>query len=207
MSTCNLGRLVAPALALLVAPFALAALAPQQKPKPDAPQIPYPEQSARGCTRLFFWNGDHSGGEVVVDYGKPVWRDDYDAVVEKAEPARWRFGQNFWTTLDTNIDLAFGKVEVAPGQWYLVLERKADGTFALVVLDPVDVRDHHLDAFTVALTKGGTEVPLAYRKVDVRADHLLVRLDLDGSAKHGGRLVIQFGKHELSAPFVMKPAD
>jgi len=74
-------------------------------------------------------------------------------------------------------------------------------------VDPVEVRDHHLDAFTVALTKGGTEVPLAYRKVDVRADHLLVRLDLDGSAKHGAKLVIQFGKHELSAPFVMKPAD
>ena len=66
MSTCRLARFAAPAFALLAAPFVLAALAPQQKPKPDAPQIPFPEQSARGCTRLFFWNGDHSGGHGAM---------------------------------------------------------------------------------------------------------------------------------------------
>ena len=209
MSHRLLARFGAPALALAAAPLVLAAFAPQQppKPQPDAPQIPYPEQSTRGCTRIFYWNGDHSGGEVVVDYGKPVWRDDYDAVVAKSEAARWRFGQNFWTNLDTNIDLAFGKVEIAPGQWYLALDRKADGTFTLVFLDPVEIRDRHLDAYTVAQAKGGTEVPLAYRQVDVRADRLQIRIDLDGSAKNGAKIVVQFGKHELSAPCVMKPAS
>ena len=194
-------------LALASLPFVFASFTPpQQKARPDAPQIAYPESSARGSTRILYWNGDHSGGEVAIEYGKPVWKDDYDAVVAKAEPARWRLGQNFWTNLDTSIDLKFGATEIAPGQWYLVLARKADGTYALDFLDPVEVRDHHVDAFTVALAKGGTEVPLSYRKVDVRADHLLIRIDLDGSVKNGAKLVIQFGKHELTAPFTMAPA-
>jgi hypothetical protein len=207
MPTRSIARIVASLLALSIAPFVLAAFAPQQppKPKPDAQQVPFPEQSTRGCTRILYFNGDHAGGEVAVDYGRPAWKDDYDAVVAKADPVRWRFGQNFWTNLDTNIDLSFGTTEIAPGQWYLVLERKADGSFALVFLDPVEVRDHHVDAFTVALAKGGTEVPLTYRQVEARADHLLIRIDLD-RAKNGAKLVIQFGKHELTTPFVMKPA-
>jgi hypothetical protein len=206
MSMRSLARRGAPAVALAL-PVVLAALAPQQKPKPDAPQIPYPDQSARGSTRILWWNGDHSGGEVAVDYGKPAWKDDYDAVVAKRDAVRWRFGQNFWTNLDTSVDLQFGSTEIAPGQWYLVLERKADGSFALDFLDPVEVRDHHVDAFTVNLAPAGTAVPLTYRQVDVRADHLLVRIDLDGGVKNGAKLVIQFGKHELSTPFTMKPAS
>lgn len=200
-------RVVALACApLLVLSLGLS-LAPQQAaPKPDAPQIAFPESSTRGSSRILYWNGHHSGGEVALDYGKPVWKDDYDAVVAKSEAARWRLGQNFWTNLDTNIDLEFGKTVIAPGQWYLVLDRKADGRFVLVFLDPVEVRDQHIDAYTVALTKGGTEVPLDYKKVDARADHLTMRIDLDGTVKNGGRIVIQFGKHELTAPFMMKPA-
>jgi hypothetical protein len=195
-------------LALVLAPV-LAISRPQQAAPPpparNAPQVPYPEVSQRGNTRLYFWGGDHSAGELSIDYGKPVWKEAYDAAVEKQLSTRWRLGQNFWTSLDTNMELSAGSTEIAAGQYYLVVERKGDGRFVLILLDPVDVRDHRFDAFQAPQTTGGIELPLDYRTVDVAADHLALRLELDGKVERGARLVIQFGKHELTSHLRMKP--
>jgi hypothetical protein len=195
-------------LVALVRPPQAAPHTPQAAPKippANAPQIASPETSQRGNTRIFYWGGDHSAGQLAVDYGKPVWKDSYDAAVDQQLGKRWRLGQNFWTSLDTNMELTAGKAELAPGQYYLVLERKGDGQFVLIVLDPVEMRDRHLDAFQAPQTTGGTEIPLDYRKVDVPADHLAIRLELDGKIERGARLVIQFGKHELTGHLLMKP--
>ena len=44
---------------------------------------------------------------LSVDYGQPPWKQQYaDAIgSEKSVGKRWRFGADFWTTLDTNVDL------------------------------------------------------------------------------------------------------
>ncbi len=176
-----------------------------QQGVPRAAQRAFPETSARGGTRIFYWGGNHSGGQAQIHFGQPQWNDAYDAKLDTLSGKRWRLGQNFWTTLDTNLDLAFGEVEVLAGCWYLALERNPDGGYVLWVLDPVEVRDAHLDAYQVDQTKGGLAIAMEHKDVAVKADKLQIRLDVDGTRKDGAKLLIHYGKHELSAPLTMTP--
>ena len=190
-------------------PFLFAALPlvawSAQQGVPRAAQRPFPEQTARGSTRIYYWGGNHSGGQAQIHFGQPQWHDSYDEKLDSLSGKRWRLGQNFWTTLDTNLDLAFGEIEVLAGCWYLALERNVDGSYVLWVLDPVEIRDAHLDAFQVDQTKGGLAIALEHKAVAVKAEKLQIRLDLDATRKDGAKLVIHFGKHELSAPLTMTP--
>ena len=172
----------------------------------NAPQRPFAELSSRGSARIFYWGGDHSGGQVELHYGQPAWKPEHEKAIESLAGVRWRLGQNFWTTLDSNMDLAFGETEVLAGCWYLALEkRKSDGAFVLWVLDPVEVRDAHLDAYQVQKTTGGTPIVMSHKTAATTADKLAIRLDVDPQRKDGANLVIHYGPHELTAPLTMAP--
>ena len=172
---------------------------------PAAPQRAFPETSTRGNARIFYWGGDRSAGQLTIDYGQPVWKDAYDTQIDAQRGVRWRLGQNFWTNLDSNIDFKAGDVEVLAGYYYLVLERTQEDAFLLWLLDPVEIRDAHLDSFHAARTTGGLALPLAHREVATKSGALTMRLDVDAPRKDGAKLVIQFGRHELSADLTLVP--
>ena len=67
------------------------------------------------------------------------------------------------------------------------------------------MRDAKLDAFQVNETKGGTAIPLEYKKVDAKSEKLALRLAVDAQRKDGANLVIHFGNHELTARLAMHP--
>ncbi|MSP15196.1 MAG: hypothetical protein EXR73_01060 [Myxococcales bacterium] len=192
-------------LPLIVAAIPLVAWSAQQV-APKVTQRPFAELSTRGSTRIFYWGGNSSGGQLEIHYGQPPWKAEYDAAIPTLSGQRWRLGQNFWTTLDTNIDLELADVEILAGCYYLALERNADGSFVLWVLDPVEIRDAHLDAFLVKQTTGGIAIPLAYKSSPVLADKLQIRLDVEPNVKDRGKFVLHFGSHELSASLTMAPA-
>ena len=52
---------------------------------------------------------------------------------------------------------------------------------------------------------GGIAVPLEHKKVDVEAPKLQISLVTEPQSKDGAKLLIHFGKHQLSAPFTMHP--
>jgi hypothetical protein len=189
----------------LVAAVCLAfSSSPQGVPKPA--QRAFPESSQRGSARIFYWGGDRSGGQVQIDYGQPAWKESYDEAVEKQIGVRWRLGQDFWTRLDSNMDLSAGDVDIPAGPYYLALERQAgDRRFVLWLLDPVEIRDQKLDAFQVAQTTGGVAVPMTWKKAGTPAAKLSIRLEVDATRKDGANLVIHFGGHELSAQLTMNP--
>lgn len=194
---------------LLAAPLTVSLAAslavPSAQVVPNAAQRAFPETSTRGNARIFYWGGDRSAGQLTIDYGQPAWKDAYDAQIEAQRGVRWRLGQNFWTNLDSNIDFKAGDVEVLAGHYYLVLERTVDGAFLLWLLDPVEIRDAHLDSFHAARTTGGLALPLAHREVATKSGELTMRLDVDAQKKDGAKLVIQFGRHELSADLTLVP--
>ncbi len=174
---------------------------------PSQPQRAFPETSTRGSARLFYWGGDRSAGQLTLDYGQPPWKDAYDQQIDAQLGVRWRLGQNFWTTLDTNVDFTVATSEVLAGYYYVVLERKKpDGEYVLWLLDPVAIRDAHQDAFHAARTEGGIEIPLIHREVATKAAQLTMRLDVDAQRKDGANLVLQFGRHELTAALALSPA-
>jgi hypothetical protein len=191
------------AASLLLAPALLAL--PQGAPK--GAMRPVAESSARASSRILYFGGNSIGGEVIVDYAQPDWKDDYDAQIDSMLGVRWRLGKNFWTRLDSNMDLNSNGVEIPAGGYYLVLERrKEDQAFVLYALDPVEVRDAKLDAFSAKDTKGGIAIPMEHKAIETKADKLQIRLDVDASRKNGGNLVITFGKHQLTAKLTMSPA-
>lgn len=168
-------------------------------------QTPYAETSVRGNARIFYWFGPDSAGQVSIDFGRPRWRPAYEKFLQQPGGPRWRFGENFWTSLDTNMPLELGGVAVEPGSYYLVLEHSGEQGPQLVLLDPQEVRRRRLDAYEAQKTKGGLVVPLLAGEGGAPAEVLDVELVVDGEHKDRGELRIRFGPHLMTAPLVMKP--
>jgi len=191
---------------LAAAAFAGPLAAALPKASQSAPQQAFPETSPRGSSRIFYWGGNRSGGQVIVDYGQPAWKEEYDQSVDAQLGVRWRLGNNFWTRLDTNMDVTAGEVDIPAGLYYLVLERrKEDRNFVLWLLDPVEIRDARLDAFQAPQTKGGIALPLEYKAVELKAEKLQIALAPDAQRKDGATLTVHFGKHRLATKLTLHP--
>lgn len=170
---------------------------------PPKEQTPFPEASLRGNTRIFYWFGDDSAGQVAIDFGRPRWRPAYARFLEQPSGQRWRLGENFWTTLDTNIRLTLGGVDVPVGQYYCVLVNNPGAGPQLVLLDPVAVRTKRLDAYEANETAGGLVVPLQKARGERSVEELELELTVDAAAKDQGELAIRFGPHVFTAAIRM----
>jgi len=109
----------------------------------------------RGSARLLYWNetADEAAGQIAVNYGRPVWRKDYedssnfDAMTKGKV---WRMGSNFWSNLYTDLPITISGKSIKPGLYFLGLRRSADGSsWSLVFIDPAKARKAHLDAFQI----------------------------------------------------------
>lgn len=173
-------------------------------PKPTEP-TPYDEGSERGSARVFYWFAGSSAGQVEITYGRPDWKPEYDAFLSRPGGQRWRFGENFWTTLDTNLPLTIAGVDLAIGQYYLVLHNDAEHGVHLLALDPQTVRQRRLDAYEAGKTAGGIAIPLQHQEGGPVSQRLTIDLRVDRAEKHRAELIVRFGRHTLSAPVGMKP--
>jgi tetratricopeptide (TPR) repeat protein len=157
----------------------------------------------RSSARLFLFGNRRSAGQVMIDHGQPDWKDAYGEMIDSPDSVgkRWRLGSDFWTTLDSNLDLTIGGTKVPAGVYYLALEHKGDSKIALVLLDPVAVRKEKIDAFQVERTAGsGTEIVLQHREVEDEAEKLAFSFESDPADASSAKLIIRFGPHELTAP-------
>ena len=166
---------------------------------PPREQTAFPETSMRGNTRIFYWFGDSSAGQVAIDFGRPRWRPAFTKFLDEPSAQRWRLGENFWTTLDTNLPLTLGGVEVPVGQYYCVLANPPGGGLQLVLLDPVEVRKQRLDAYEASETVGGLVVPLQRGTGEQVVGELEVELTMAAGAKDEGVLTIRFGREVCTA--------
>jgi hypothetical protein len=168
-------------------------------------QTPYAETCPRGSARIFYWYGPDSAGQVAIEHGQPRWDPAYEAFLTKPGGKRWRFGENFWTTLDTNMPLTIAGIDVPVGLHYLVLQHDADRGVELVLLDPAAVRERKLDAYEAQKTAGGIRVPLTRGAAAPAARRLQVELTVDRTQRDRGALLVRFGPHELRADLTMHP--
>jgi mannose-6-phosphate isomerase-like protein (cupin superfamily) len=173
-------------------------------PRPTE-QTPYDEGSERGSARIFYWFGSSSAGQLDIHFGRPAWQPAFESFLTRPSGKRWRLGENFWTTLDTNIPLEIGGVELGIGQYYLVLENSTTDGLRLIALDPQEIRRQRFDAYEAPKTTGGTAIPLTLEKLEPAAQRLQIALEVDRSEKDHARLLIRFGPHQITAPVVMKP--
>lgn len=171
---------------------------------PNAPSAtaarPYVVNTKRAGARLAFFSAAGSPGQLAIDYGQPVWKDSYAEMIDsdKMVGRRWRCGQDFWTTFDTNVPLTMGGQEIPAGAYYLTLEKKNADTIVLAFNDPAVIRKKHLDGFVAHLSTGGIEVPMSMKEVDDVAESLEFRFKT-ASKSDEAKLVLLFGPYALSS--------
>jgi hypothetical protein len=172
----------------------------------DAKFEAFDGQSERGSTSIVYFsqpseNEFNAEGGFVITYGRPEWRAEYDEQFDElTKGKRWRFGNNSWTTLDTNLPLKIAGAKVAPGYYYLVLERGQGDDWSLVILDPQPLQKKKMDASGAEDTTGGIKAPLALSMAAEAAAKLSVNLTKNENDLTKASLDIQWGKRKLSAP-------
>jgi tetratricopeptide (TPR) repeat protein len=165
------------------------------------PAQPFVITTARKSARVAYFDArGGSPGQLAIDYAAVPWQDKYDQVVEspKMVGKHWRFGSDFWTSLDTNLPISIGGVAIQPGYYYLTLMSKGDGKFSLFLHDAAEVRKTHLDAFKAEKLTGGVEVPLAHSKSEKKAETLAIAITVQPT-QPTGEFTVNFGNHELTA--------
>src|SRR5687767_8205013 len=115
-------------LSLVFALFFCALSAVHAQDKKPAVQAFGGNVDERGSTRVLFWSTEKNVplGQLAIDFGRPVWKKEYEnqAAFDGFTKGKvWRFGKDFWTTLDTGLPLKIAGKEVAPGTYYLGLHR------------------------------------------------------------------------------------
>lgn len=183
--------------------FAIGAAAQQKKPY----QVYSSENpDERASTRILFWdvNKNEGAGEIAIDYGRPEWKKDYEDQAKFdafTKGKTWRFGNNFWTTLDTSIPVTIAGKSVSVGVYYLGLHRSADGAnWSLAFIDPVKVRARKTDAFDADKAPIEFQAPLVQSEAATSAEKLTVILTADPTDQKKGTLVMRWGKLHFSAP-------
>jgi hypothetical protein len=171
----------------------------QQKPI----QVFGGQPDERASTRILY-ETDKAIGEFAIDYGRPVWKKQYEdpAIFDKMTRGKvWRLGKDFWTTLDTSLPLSITGREVSIGYYYLGLHRSEDGaTWSLVFLDPVEIRSSKLDAFEINKAPIAFRVPVNVEKGSETVDKLTLLLSHQKQNITSVTLRIAWGKLHLNAP-------
>ena len=164
----------------------------------------------RHSARLAYFGGKGSPGQIAIDYAVLEWQDRFEQALAspKFVGKKWRFGSDFWTTMDNSMPLRIGGVEIPAGYWYLTLEHRGEHKFVLGVHDPVEVRKLHVDPFRAELVTGGIEVPLHYMAAKEPHKELEIGISMPLGEQQKGTFAVGFGGHELSADVVvdLKPA-
>ena len=180
-----------------------AAAQAQQKPNIIAFGSDSPD---RGTTRVGYWNQQKNkgAGQFAIDHGRPAWKKDYEDAAKFDAMTKgkvWRLGDNFWTTLDTDMPLTISGKTVPAGSWYLGVERSADGAqWNLVFIDPVKARAGHIDASEIGRAPIDFKAPLTLEQVTDVKDKVTIDLTYKAPDIRDVTLRIGWGKLQLSAP-------
>lgn len=168
----------------------------------------------RGSARLLYWNGqtNAAAGQFAVNYGRPVWHKELD------DPAKfdsltkgkiWRMGSNYWSNLYSDLPLTIAGKSVAPGIYYLGLERSADGSsWSLAFIDPVKVRKARIDAFQIYKAKVEFTAPMSIEPTSSDAvEKLTITLTHPENDIHNATLKVAWGHLALTAPVKISVGD
>lgn len=166
----------------------------------------YEQVVARKNARAAWFTRKDSPAQIAVDWSPVKWKPEFDTQLQSGKfvGKAWRLGADFWTRIDTSVDLQCGETKVPAGYYYLTLAQKDAEHFVLTLHDPAVVRKHKLDAYQAEGLRGGLELALTHGKADDGADELAFSVTMQKGSTTDGEITIRFGSHVLSTPFVAK---
>lgn len=169
-------------------------------------RLTFSTETDRKSARLILYGG-LDALRVVIDHGMVPWRDGYAKALEDPEldGRRWRLGANDWTTLDTNVGLSLGDLDVPAGEYGMTIRR--DGKRILLELhDMKDMRARRVDPYYCQ----ALEVPALVTELDLEeleepAKDLAISIaPIKPNDGHACELRIDFGPHRLTTPLVLQ---
>jgi hypothetical protein len=159
----------------------------------------------RANARLEFWVMAPSpysalAGHFVVDYSQPQWSEQFANNFDSLTKGKvWRFGKNFWTTLDASMPVVLGGEEIESGYYYLAIERSSDDQWELLCIDPIDVAEERIANYQVGQRPIAevARIPLKLKKTKELAKQLNVQFQADSNDDRKGDLIVHFGPYQL----------
>ena len=153
-----------------------------------------------------------SGNTLLADFrishGAPVWKESYDpkGIKQSKIPdgTRFRFGNNFWSTIETNVDLTIGGAEVPVGYYYLAFEKQTDAV-NIVAFPADDLRKQRVGSWQPPQT-GGIVIPMSLDESGSTADELTCDFVVDNRSG-ASSLEVEWGPYALTAPVEIGAAD
>ena len=177
-----------------------------QEKKPATVAFSEPALGERGTSRILYWDQEKNVavGELTVNFGRPVWKKEYDDPAAFGQATRgrvWRLGDNYWTVLDTNVPLKIAGQDVPVGLWYLGLYRAPDGaSWSLAFIDPAKARKTRLDPFAINGAPVEFKVPMASASAPELTEKLTISLTPQKEEIKNVTLKISWGHVQLTAP-------
>jgi hypothetical protein len=161
----------------------------------------------RASARLLYWNqaANTAAGQLAINYGRPLWRKDYEDPAKfgaMTEGKIWRMGSNFWTNLYSDIPVAISGKAIAPGLYFLGMERSPDGSsWRLAFIDPVEVRESRIDAVEIRKAPVEFTVPMNLGPpASMSVQKLTITLAHRENDIHNATLTVAWGHLALTAP-------
>jgi len=164
----------------------------------------------RGSATKILFGATGCVGMVCVQYGQPNWKDEYAAMVQ-AKGKNFRLGKDFWTTINTSVDLTIGGVKMPAGAYYLGLHANEEGVMHLAAFDAAASDRANQGPWAPDAWKIDWVAPLTHGEVDEMASKLAINLE-NGDSPTDMTLEIHWGGHSLTAPVKLhlakgSPAD
>ncbi len=168
----------------------------------------------RGSARVLYWNDSAhaAAGQFAINYGRPVWRKEYEDSAKFDSMTKgkvWRMGSNYWSNLYTDVPLTIAGTAVAPGLYFLGLQRSADGSsWSLAFIDPVKVRKARIDAFQISKAKVEFTAPMSIEPATSEAvEKLTLTVTHPENDIHNATLKVAWGHLALTAPIKVRAGD
>lgn len=195
------------ALCLTLPTLAQEGHAPAAKPKEASAQklTGASGGSQRAETRMMVFNDDFSVFAMAsLTHGQPMWKPEYDGMLDKVKGRMNRLGKDWFTTLITSSELEIGGSKIAPGSYVVGLHCDKDGKFALALMDSSKAMKAGLTPFTPEW-KPEITAPLTLNKdaaAEIVEEMTMTFAATDGGAGKG-TFTLAWGKHTLTAPVML----
>jgi hypothetical protein len=139
-----------------------------------------------------------------VTHGQPLWKEEYDGMLDKVKGRMNRLGKDWFTTLITSTELEMGGVKIAPGSYVAGLHCDKEGNFSLGLLDSTKAMVDGITPFD-ANWKPQYSVPMTLNKGVAKES--VEKLTMTFEAEEGGAgkatFTLAWGTHTLTAPVMM----
>lgn len=160
----------------------------------------YGGNSKRACSTVVLF-GEKVMAGICVTHGQPMWKDEYDGMLDKLKGKINRLGKDMWTTFMNSCDVEIGGAKVPAGNWVVGLSCDKDGKFALAFMDATKAMKAGAMPFGPQNWTPEITAPLSLNK-DVAKEpvkEMAIELKADAKDLKKGSFTIAWGKHTLTA--------